>query len=54
MQKSELILEKYRLTQSGYFRLATTVALGMGITDGKILLCRGISKRSVDKKNSTR
>ena len=42
------------MTHSGYFRLATTVALGIGITDGKILFCRGISEGSVDKKISTR
>ena len=33
MQQSDLVLDKYWLTQSGYFRLATTVALGMGIKD---------------------
>ena len=37
MFQSDLVLEKYRVTHSGYFRLATTVALGMGITDGNIL-----------------
>ena len=54
MFQSDLVLEKYWVTHSGYFRLATTVALGMGITDGKILLCRGISEESVGKKISTR
>ena len=39
MEKSDLAPEKYWVTQSGYFRLETTVALGMGITDGKFLLC---------------
>ena len=38
------------VTQSGYFRLATTVVLGVGITDKKILFCRGISEVIVDKK----
>ena len=33
MQKSDLELEKYWVIQGGYFVLATTVALGMGITD---------------------
>ena len=37
MRQSDLFLEKYWVTQSGYFRLATTVVLGMGITDGKLL-----------------
>ena len=54
MQRSDLVLEKYWVTNSGYLRLATTVALGMGITDGNILFCRGISEGSVDKKISTR
>ena len=34
MWQSYLSLEKYWVTQRSYFRLATTVALGMGITDG--------------------
>ena len=42
MQKSELALEKYLGWQSGCFILATTVALGMGVTDGKLLFCHGI------------
>ena len=41
------------MTQSGYFRLSTTVALGMGITDGKLLFCHGFSKESAEKKVST-
>ena len=41
-------------TQSVYFRLATTVALGRGITDGKLPLCHRISEESVGKKISTR
>ena len=41
------------MTQSGYFKLATTVVLGMDITDGNILFCHGISKESVDKKIAT-
>ena len=54
MQKSDLVLEKYWVTRSGYFRLATTVALGMGISYGKLLLCHGISEESEDKKITTR
>ena len=42
------------VTQSGYFRLATNVVLGMGIIDGKLLFCHGISEGSVDKEISTR
>ena len=53
MQKYDLALEKYSVAQGGYFRLATTVALGMGITYGNIIFCRCISDESVDKKNST-
>ena len=37
MQQYDIVLEKYWVTQSGYFILATTVALGMGIIDGKLL-----------------
>ena len=54
MRQSDLALEKYWVTQSGYFRLATTVALGMGIADGNLLFCHGISEESVDKKISAR
>ena len=43
MQQSDLLLEKYWVTQSGYFRLATTVVLGMGIIDGKLLYCHGVA-----------
>ena len=34
MQQSDTELDKYWVTQSGYFRLSTTVALCMGIADG--------------------
>ena len=44
--QSDLSLDKYWVTQSGYFRLATTVTLGMGITDGKILYCHGVAERT--------
>ena len=53
MRQSDFSLEKYWVTQSGYFRLATTVALGMGITDGKILYCHGVVEGNKDKKIST-
>ena len=42
------------MTHSGYFIIATTEELGMGIADGKIILCPGISGGRVDKKISTR
>ena len=35
--KSDLALEKYWVTHSDYFRLVTTVELGMEITYGKLL-----------------
>ena len=53
MRQSDISLEKYRVTQSGYFRLATNVALGMGITDGKLLYCRGVAEGNEDNKIST-
>ena len=37
MRQSDIALDKYWLTKSGYFRLATKVALGVVITDGKLL-----------------
>ena len=53
MRQSDLSLEKYWVTQSGYFRLATTVALIMGITDGKLLYCHGVAEGNEYKKIST-
>ena len=50
MLQSNLVIEKYWVTHSGYLRLVTTVELGMGITDGRILFCHGISEKSVEKK----
>ena len=52
MRQSDLALEKYWVTQSGYFRLATTVTLGMVITDGKLLYCHGVAEGNVDRKIS--
>ena len=49
MWQSDLLLEKYWVTQSGYFRLATTVALGMGITYGKLLYCHSDAEGNADK-----
>ena len=47
-QQYDIALDKYRVTQSDYFRLATTVTLGIGITDGNILYFRGVSEGNVD------
>ena len=52
MWKYHLALEKCWVSQSGYFRLTTTLALSMGIIDRKILFCHGISDRIEDKKTS--
>ena len=53
MRRYDLEVDKYRVKQSGYFRLATTVSLGVGITYGKLLFCHGISEERSDKKIST-
>ena len=53
MRQSDTLLEKYWVTQSGYSRLATTLALGMVITDGKLLYCHGVAEVNLDKKIST-
>ena len=53
MRQSDIALEKYWVTQSVYFILATTLALSMVITDRKLLFCHGISEESVDKNIST-
>ena len=50
MRQSDLALEKYRVTQSGYFRLSTKVALGMVITDGNPLLYK-VFQRKAGKSN---
>ena len=53
MRQSDIALDKYWVTQSGYFRLATTVLLGISVTDGKLLYCHGVVEGNVDKKIST-
>ena len=53
MRQYDIALYKYWVTQSGHFRLLTTVALGMGITDEKFLYCHGVAKGNEDKKIST-
>ena len=42
------------MTHSVYFRLTSTVESVVGITNGKILYCHGISEGSVEKKNPMR
>ena len=54
MRQSDVALEKYWATQSVYFRLATTVTVGIGITYGKLLFYHGISEQSKDKTISIR
>ena len=49
MRRYYLSLDKYWVTQRGYFRPATTVALVMGITDGKLLYCHGVAEVNLDK-----
>ena len=53
IQQSDLALDKYCVTHSGYFRLATIVALGMVITDGKLVYCHVVAEGNKDKKIST-
>ena len=53
MRQSNLVLDKYWVTQSVSFRLATEVELGMGITDRKLLYCNGVSEGNVGRKIST-
>ena len=53
MRHYDLALDRYLVTQSGYFRLSPTVELGMDITDGKLLYCHGVSEGEVDIKIST-
>ena len=54
MHQYVLLIEKYLVTQSGYFRLSNTVALGMGNKDGKLLFYHVISEESTDKKILTK
>ena len=52
MFQYDLEIDKYWVAQRGYFRLATMVVLGEGITYGKFIFCNGISKQIRDKKFS--
>ena len=51
--QSYIALEKYWVTQSGYFRLETTVELGVCITGVKLLYCPDVAEGNVATKNST-
>ena len=52
--QSGLSLEKHWVIQSGYFRLSTTMALGIVIKDGNLLFWHGISEKNMDKTISMR
>ena len=54
LYQSYLALDKYWVTESGYFRPVATVELGVGITDGKLFFCRNISELSRYRKVTTR
>ena len=54
IRKSEISLQKYWVKHSGYFRIVTRVVLGMGITYGKLQLCRDISGKRRENKISMR
>ena len=51
MHQYDLALDKHWVKNNGYFRLATTVALVVGITYGKLILCHGISEQNMEKIN---
>ena len=53
MRKYDLELDKYWVSQSGYFRLTTTVTLGMGTKNGNILYCHGVAEGNGNKQIST-
>ena len=52
MRKYDLGLDKYWVTQSGYYRHETTVSLGTGIKYATIIFCHGISVKNRDKEIS--
>ena len=49
MRQYDLVLDKHWVKQSSYYRLATTLALRMGIADGKFLYCHVVAEGNVDK-----
>ena len=52
MRQSDLSLEKYWVSQSGYFRLATYLSMDMGIADGKLLYFHVVAEGNEVKKIS--
>ena len=50
--KYDLALYKQCVTQGRCFRIEKTMALGMGITDGKLLYCHGVAEGNGEKKIS--
>ena len=50
MCQYDLAIGKYWVTQSGHFRLVTTVSLGVGVTYWNLIFCHGIPEESVEKK----
>ena len=50
IRQYDLVLEIYFMNQSGYFRLATKLELGMGILDGNLQLCHGVLNGSWEGK----
>ena len=52
MCQSSIVLQRYWVENGGYFSLATTVLLGVGITYVKPLLFHGIPQERKDKKIS--
>ena len=51
MRQTYLVIDKYRVTQSGYFIIATTEVLDMGITFRKLLFCHGIIEEIKGQEN---
>ena len=49
MHHYDLAIDKYWVTHSVYFRLATILLLGIRITDSELLSCNGIIEKSVHK-----
>ena len=54
IRQSDLVLEKYLVTHSGYFRLENIVEFSIGITYGNALFCHDISMVNRYKKIKTR
>ena len=52
MRHSDTAIDKYGVTQSGYFILATKVVLVMSITFGNLLYCHGVAETNMENKIS--